>query len=136
MRAGGAAPLLYGDEARSGGGRGGGKDHPAPPRAAAASSPAAVGPGADVICSKSSHSRPGSWRDEVCGQWSGPGLTVKGLGKSKGPGCSCENAPTYIPQTAPHPTPFVLENGMVFHRQKGGIYLVQAAQVGPLPCVL
>lgn len=61
------------------------------------------------------------------------GPTVKGLGKPKGPGCGCENAPTHIPQTAPHPTPFALENGMVFRMQNGDIDLVQAAQVRPLP---
>lgn len=30
-------------------------------------------PRADVICSKSSCPRPGSWREEVCGQWPGQG---------------------------------------------------------------
>lgn len=133
VRAGGAAPLLYGDQARSGGGRGGGKDHPAHPHAVAASSPAAVGPGADVICSKSSHSRPGSWRDEVCGQWAGPGRQSKGWGNRRTRVAGCENAPTYIPQTAPHPTPFVLGDGMVFRMQNGDVDLVQAAHVRPLP---
>lgn len=63
------------------------------------------------------------------------GPTVKGLGKPKGPGCSCENAPTCILQIAAH-SPFVLENGMVFHMQNGDIYLVQAAHGRPLPCGL
>lgn len=37
-------------------------------------------PRADVICSKSSRPRPGSRRDEVCGQWSEKGLESRGWG--------------------------------------------------------
>lgn len=55
-------------------------------------------PRADVICSKSSRPRPGSWRDEMCGQWSGQGRESSGRRTLRG-----ENTPNLHP--TPHPPP-------------------------------
>lgn len=81
-------------------------------------------PKADVICSKSSRPRPGSWRDEVCGQWSEQGHESRGWGGSKG-----ENTPNLPPQHThcrlQTLTPLMQENGMDFHFQSGDIYPVR-----------
>lgn len=57
---------------------------------------------ADVICSKSSRSRPGSRRDEVCGQWSGQGCEARGWGTLRAPVAAVkeENTPAYTPHTS------------------------------------
>ena len=57
-------------------------------------------PRADVICSKSSRPRPGSWRAEVCGQWSGQGRESRGWRTRRG-----ENTPNLHPHARPLPAP-------------------------------
>lgn len=103
-------------------------------------------PRADVICSKSSRPRPGSWREEVCGQWSGQGRESRAWGTLSAPPPRRRAAAAKGFNTthlhSPHThyrlhtlTRFVQEHGMGFHFCSGDIYLVRGAQVRPLPRV-
>lgn len=102
-------------------------------------------PRADVICSKSSRPRPGSWREEVCGQWSGQGRESRAWGTLSPPPPAAAlqprrglTLPTYTPHT---PTTgcihspglcrntgwvsiFAVEIFTLYEVHKSGLYLV------------
>lgn len=118
-----------------GGGRGGGKGPPGTSSRGGCLHSSSRWPRADVICSKSSRSRPGSWRDEVCGQWSGQGCESRGWGTLRArlklwKGKTLQ--PTSPTHSLPPPNPHLVRIGEQdsFHFQCGGIYLFEVHKSG------
>lgn len=79
-------------------------------------------PKADVICSKSTRPRPGSWREEVCGQWSGQGRESRAWGTRRAPAAAVkgENTPPLTPPTHPLPAAGTHPPRLDFHFQSWG----------------